>query len=132
MSQACQTGLLPCISCHTVAYGRADQGYARQRGDIRFIYSCNDQGKNGTNRFCVDYRVLNKCTDKDGYPLQTRKKLWAPSSCPVWILSAHIGKSQWRSSRGSLQFLRYQAEDYFSLRVCHSVCIMHRRPVRDL
>ena len=60
--------------------------------------------KDGTTRFCVDYRILNDVTRKDAYPLPQIDALRGSGYCQVEMDEQDIDKTAIVTRQGLLQF----------------------------
>ena len=77
------------------------------------------QKKDGTVRFCLDSRKLNKVTKKDSYPLPYINFIFDNLKGARYISSIDLSKAFWQiplvnSSKEKTAFV-----DYFNLRFCH-------------
>lgn len=79
--------------------------------------------KDGSTRFCVDYRKLNEVTIKDAYPLprvdDCLDSLANSNGSAPWILTLALGKLVWRRMTRRTQHSP-QALVSFISRSCHS------------
>lgn len=90
--------------------------------------------KDGSQRFCVDYRWLNAITRKDVYPLpRIEDILTALGEARYflhWTLRPAIGKCRWTTMRGR-RVLSPHIEDYLNSLECHLGCAMPRLLFRE-
>ena len=89
--------------------------------------------KDGTNRFCVDYRRLNAATVKDAYPLPRVEDCLDTMAGATWFSSMDLASGYWQlditpEHREKTAFTTHRAPS--SSAGCHSAYVTHQGPLR--
>ncbi|GFT86228.1 hypothetical protein TNCV_2419971 [Trichonephila clavipes] len=90
--------------------------------------------KDGSWRFCVDYRKLNSVTKKDVYPLPRIDDTLDCLKGAKFFSSMDLRSGYWQieideADREKTAFITPKA--YTSLKSCRLVSVMHLRPSRE-
>ena len=93
--------------------------------------------KDGSLRFCIDFRKLNSLTVKDSHPLpricETLESLTGAAhfSMLVWCPWLDSGRSLWLRNPSNILPLPWAVWVCTSVTVCRLVCVMPCLPSRD-
>ena len=89
------------------------------------------QKKDGTLRFCVDFRHLNMCTKKDSYPLPHIQEALESMAQSVHFSSMDFKSDFWqiKMAPGSQQYMAFTVGNlvFYGFTACRSGCVMHRQ-----
>ena len=90
--------------------------------------------KDGTIRYCIDYRKLNAITVKDSYPLPRIEESLDTLGGSKYFSTLDLASGYWQvglteEAKKSLPSAQLQA--YFNLKLCPSACQTHLLLSRD-
>ena len=89
------------------------------------------QKKDGSLRFCVDYRKVNAVTRKDAYPLPRVDDTLDTLACYKWFTTLDLLSGYWQVEVDEKDREKPLQMVYLSLPECHLVFVMHLPHFRD-